>query len=86
MGGLTRAHDWVATPLGSPESWPQFLRSSLSVCLNSSIPSAIYWGPHRRLLYNDAYAEVTGSVMAERRHTFRLGLEERLRGLASPNE
>src|SRR4051812_41913825 len=23
MGALTRAHDWAATPLGSPETWSQ---------------------------------------------------------------
>ena len=58
MGALVRAHDWSATPLGAPDTWPQSLRSSLSVCLNSSTPSAIYWGPGSRLLYNDAYSEI----------------------------
>ena len=56
MGARIRGHDWAATPLGNPATWPQSLRSTLSVCLNSSIVSAIYWGVDFRVLYNDAYA------------------------------
>ncbi|MCJ2129578.1 PAS domain-containing protein [Methylobacterium sp. E-045] len=56
MGARIRVHDWAATPLGEPSSWPQSLRSTLSVCLNSSIVSALYWGSEFVLIYNDAYA------------------------------
>jgi hypothetical protein len=52
LGAMIRAHDWSATPLGAPETWPQSLRSALSICLHSSFPTAIYWGPELRLLYN----------------------------------
>jgi len=58
IGALVRAYDWSATPLDAPDTWPQSLRSSLSICLNSSTPSAIYWGPDFRLLYNDAYSKI----------------------------
>ncbi|SFO19711.1 PAS domain S-box-containing protein [Sphingomonas sp. OK281] len=58
MGALMRACDWSATPLGPTESWPQSLRSSLSICLNSTMPNAVYWGPDCHLLYNDAYSEI----------------------------
>ncbi len=68
MGELIRAHDWAATSLGAPETWPQSLRSALSICLQSSFPTAIYWGPELRLLYNDAWT----SVPAER-HPWALG-------------
>lgn len=68
MGGLIRAHDWAATPLGPPESWPQSLRSALSICLHSSAPTAIYWGPELRLLYNDAWSPVPAD-----RHPWALG-------------
>src|SRR3546814_20808078 len=30
----------------------------LSIVLHSSFPTAIYWGPELRLLYNDAWAPV----------------------------
>ena len=58
LGALIRAHDWASTPFGSPETWPQSLRSALSICLNSSFPTAIYRGPELRLLYNDAWAPI----------------------------
>jgi PAS domain S-box-containing protein len=56
MGDLIRSTDWSGSPLGEPLSWPQSLRTALSVCLNSQIVSALYWGPEFRVLYNDAYA------------------------------
>lgn len=68
LGRLIRAHDWENTPLGHPETWPQSLRSALSICLHSSFPTAIYWGPELRLLYNDAWAPVPGE-----RHPWALG-------------
>ncbi len=55
MGALMRAHDWAATPIGRPETWPQSLRSTLSACLNSPILGTILWGPDLLMLYNDAY-------------------------------
>ena len=67
-GALIRAHDWSATPLGPPETWPQSLRSALSICLNSSFPAAIYWGPELRLLYNEAWAPIPAE-----RHPWALG-------------
>ena len=68
MGARIRAHDWAATPLGSPESWPQSLRSALSICLHSSFPTAIYWGPELRLIYNDAWSPIPAE-----RHPWALG-------------
>lgn len=58
MGARIRAYDWASTPLGDPATWPQSLQSALSICLNSSFPTAIYWGEDFRLLYNDAWAHV----------------------------
>lgn len=68
MGAMIRAHDWESTPLGSPDSWPQSLRSALSICLHSTFPTAIYWGPELRLLYNDAWAHIPAE-----RHPWSLG-------------
>ncbi len=51
-----RAYDWSQTPLGPPHLWPQSLRSALGICLGSSFPIAIYWGPQLALLYNDAWS------------------------------
>ncbi|MEE7546256.1 PAS domain-containing protein [Xanthomonas sp. Kuri4-1] len=55
MGALMRAHDWAATPMGPPETWPQSFRTSLSIMLNSTLLGAVLWGPELRLFYNDVY-------------------------------
>lgn len=60
MGERIRGRDWSETPFGPPSGWPQSLRSTLSTCLRSSIPTAIYWGEELRLLYNDAWAPIPG--------------------------
>jgi PAS domain S-box-containing protein len=58
MGELIRAHDWAATPLGSPDGWPYGLKTLVGVMLGSNQPMFIAWGAERTLLYNDAYAEI----------------------------
>ena len=58
MGALIRDFDWDEHPFGPPQTWPQSLRSALSICLHSAFPTAIYWGPDLRLLYNDAWAPI----------------------------
>ncbi|MDR6852717.1 PAS domain S-box-containing protein [Sphingomonas sp. BE123] len=58
MGRRIREHDWAATPLGPPDTWPQTLRFVLGICLGSQMPTAIYWGPELRLFYNDAWAPI----------------------------
>nr|WP_236960209.1 hybrid sensor histidine kinase/response regulator [Methylobacterium durans] len=63
-----RAHDWSASPLGSPETWPQCLRSALSLMLGSRFPMFVAWGPELGFLYNDAYVEILG-----RKHPASLG-------------
>ena len=58
MGERIRAHDWASSPLGLPEQWSLPLRSAVSICLNSSFPTAVYWGPQLHLLYNDAWSPI----------------------------
>jgi PAS domain S-box-containing protein len=60
MGALTRAHDWSATPLGRPESWPQSLRTAVRILLNTNHPMFIWWGPELIQFYNDAYRQTMG--------------------------
>ena len=67
VGALLRAFDWSAHPFGPPDHWPVALKLSVSHCLHSSFPTAIYWGPDYRLLYNDAW-----TVMADN-HPWALG-------------
>ena len=61
LGALMREVDWAKTPLGPVESWPQSLRTSLSICLSSRIPIVIFWGSDLALLYNQAYVALLGN-------------------------
>ena len=59
MADLILDRDW-SDGLGPIDTWPAALRSALSICLNSSFPTAIYWGPELRLLYNDSWSPIPG--------------------------
>ncbi len=52
---VLRRVDWSRTPLGPVDVWPQSLRTSLSICLNSAFAILVWWGPDLVMLYNDAY-------------------------------
>jgi len=60
MGALTRNYNWLATPLGSPAEWPQSLRTTLSILLNSKFPMFLFWGEELLCFYNDAYRPSLG--------------------------
>jgi signal transduction histidine kinase/ActR/RegA family two-component response regulator len=61
MGERTRLLDWSTTPLGSPETWPQSLRSTVSMLLPSRAQIIMFWGRDFTVLYNDAYRPVLGA-------------------------
>ena len=61
MGSRMRAHDWAASALGEPSTWPHALITLVGVMLGSSQPGFVLWGPERRLLYNDPYARILGA-------------------------
>jgi PAS domain S-box-containing protein len=65
MGQLIRAMDWAATPLGPLSGWPQSLRTSVSLCLSSTFPILVAWGPHDIQIYNDAYRPICGAKHPE---------------------
>lgn len=58
VGGLIRACDWSASPLGPAHTWPLPLKTLVGVMLGSNQPMFLAWGDSRTLLYNDAYAEI----------------------------
>jgi PAS domain S-box-containing protein len=60
MGALMRVHDWSASSLGEPNSWPQALRTVVRLILNCGHPMYIWWGPTGACLYNDAYCQSIG--------------------------
>ena len=70
MGALTRAKDWNKTAVGPVESWPQSLRTTLGILLNSKFPMFLFWGPEHICFYNDAYRPSLGN---DGKHPFILG-------------
>ena len=61
MGERIRALDWSSTPLGPAATWPQSLRSAISILLPSKAQICMFWGPDLVKLYNDAYIPVLGN-------------------------
>lgn len=70
MGHLIRQKDWSKTPVGNPESWPQSLRTTISIVLNSKFPMFLFWGPELTCFYNDAFRPSLGDIG---KHPFYLG-------------
>ena len=62
MGELIRSMDWSQTPLGPLSGWPQSLRTSVSLCLSSTFPILVCWGPSDIQIYNDAYRPICGDL------------------------
>ncbi|MES2877074.1 MAG: EAL domain-containing protein [Pseudomonadota bacterium] len=61
MGKLIRTVNWSQTPLGALAAWPQSLRTTVSLCLASTFPIALAWGPQRTQIYNDGYWPICGT-------------------------
>jgi PAS domain S-box-containing protein len=59
--------DWAAS-LGPIPSWPQSLKTTVSLLVRSPVPMVLLWGEDGIMIYNDAY-----SVFAGGRHPRLLG-------------
>ncbi|WP_229223469.1 ATP-binding protein [Duganella sp. sic0402] len=60
MAALIATIDWSRTPLGPIDAWPQSLRTTVSLCLSSTFPILVAWGPDYIQIYNDAYRPICG--------------------------
>lgn len=61
-GAVGRDHaqvNWAATPLGTPELWPQSLQTAVSILLSTRFPMWMAWGPELTFFCNDAYRRDT---------------------------
>lgn len=61
-GDIIRSIDWSKNSLGPIEQWPQSLKTAVSLCLSSTFPINIVWGPDHVQIYNDAYRPICGAL------------------------
>ena len=61
LGALLRATDWSRTPVGPIESWPQSLRTAVSIVLSSKFAGYLAWGPAYTQFYNDSFRPILGA-------------------------
>jgi CheY-like chemotaxis protein len=54
------APDWSRTALGLPDTWPPCLRLTVDIMLNSPAAMLLMWGREQVMVYNDAYAALSG--------------------------
>jgi hypothetical protein len=55
MAHRMRDLDWSRTVFGTPDTWPENLRATAGLCLESRYSTFLWWGPDFNVLYNDAY-------------------------------
>ncbi len=58
MRSLIESKDFASTKLGPRGSWPQSLKTALSICVSSRFPMVIFWGADLCVLYNDGYIPI----------------------------
>jgi PAS domain S-box-containing protein len=59
-GRLIASLDGSHTPLGSPDSWSQSLKTTVGLMLSAQAQIVLFWGPDYVALYNDAYSPTIG--------------------------
>jgi signal transduction histidine kinase len=74
MGDMIRGIDWTLTPVGPVSTWPQSLRTSISIMLNAHFPMYIAWGSEFTQFYNDGYRPILGST----KHPQAMGISTKL--------
>ena len=57
-----RSIDWSKSAVGAVETWPQSLRTALSILLETGFPMYIAWGSAFTQFYNDGYRPILGST------------------------
>lgn len=57
---LPPAFDWSRTSLGDQSGWPSNLRLTVDIMFNSPLAMLLMWGPQQIMVYNEAYATLSG--------------------------
>src|SRR6202167_1358436 len=59
VGRDLAAVDWISTPLGPVDGWPQSLRTAVNILLSSQFSMWMAWGPELTFFCNAAYRRDT---------------------------
>lgn len=59
-GDVIRSFNWNESPIGAVVQWPQSLKSTLNLILNSAFPQLLLWGEELTCFYNDAFTPSLG--------------------------
>ncbi|KAF2333713.1 PAS domain S-box protein [Flavobacterium daemonense] len=73
MGELIRSKDWSKTSLNTPDTWPESLRTMVSMMLNNPFGMYIAWGDDFTQIYNDTFRPILGAT----KHPDALGISSR---------
>ncbi len=73
MSTLIRSKNWSKTSVGAIEAWPQSLRTTVSMMLESRFAMVVAWGPEFTFFYNDRYRPILGAT----KHPYALGAPAR---------
>lgn len=60
MSALCRDFDWESSILGPAAEWPQSLRTTVGILLQSRSPMVLFWGADLVQFYNDAFRPSLG--------------------------
>lgn len=60
VSSLRQYNRQLCEAFGKPGEWSVPLRMAANLCLTTTTPTAIYWGPELRLIYNDAWVPIAG--------------------------
>lgn len=60
LSKLIREFDWSSTSLGPLIHWPELLRSTVELLLQSPVPMVLLWNADGVMIYNDAYSTFAG--------------------------
>jgi signal transduction histidine kinase/DNA-binding response OmpR family regulator len=61
MARVIKGVNWSGTPLGPMASWPQSVRTTVSLVQASNSPISLVWGPGHVQIYNDGYWPICGA-------------------------
>lgn len=59
---LVKNFDWSRTSLGSMQGWSPTTLNTIMYLLSETDPCAIFWGPERTIVYNEAYVSLLGAL------------------------